>query len=123
VTGGFFDTQCGLKGFRGDVAEHLFAAARLNRFAFDVELLYLALVHRLDIKRIPVRLRRNATSSVRLVRDSSRMLLDVLRIKGYQLRGDYRCRALEEIVLADFDRRRSRLATPRISSGVSELAT
>jgi dolichyl-phosphate beta-glucosyltransferase len=86
VTGGFFDTQCGLKGVRGDVADALFPLLRVNRFAFDVELVYVALKHRLDIKRIPVRLLNNETSSVRLLRDSSQGVVDVLSIKVNQLR-------------------------------------
>jgi dolichyl-phosphate beta-glucosyltransferase len=119
VTGGFFDTQCGLKAFRGDVASHLFSLARVDRFAFDVELLYLALVHRLDIKRIPVRLRHNETSSVRLVRDSTRMLLDVLGIKVRQMQGAYQCAALEELVLTDFLECRSRArGAPKESEGL-----
>lgn len=104
VTGGFFDTQCGLKAVRGDVAEELFRLTRIDRFAFDVELLYLALSHRLDIKRIPVQLRVNETSSVRLVRDSTRMIVDVLRIKANQLRGYYRSAALSRMVSEDFRR-------------------
>lgn len=39
---GVRDTQCGFKLFRGDVARELFAAQRLERFGFDVELLFLA---------------------------------------------------------------------------------
>jgi dolichyl-phosphate beta-glucosyltransferase len=102
VTGGFFDTQCGFKAFRGDVARELFGLARIDRFAFDVELLYLALLHRTDIKRVAVRLRRNETSAVRLLRDSLRMLLDVARIRIFAWRGAYRCPALAAIVAADF---------------------
>jgi dolichyl-phosphate beta-glucosyltransferase len=104
VTGGFFDTQCGLKGMRGDVADALFALRRLDRFSFDVELVYLALKHKLDIKRIPVQLRNNETSTVRLWRDASRGAVDVVRIKWHQLRGDYRSSALEEIVRRDYER-------------------
>jgi dolichyl-phosphate beta-glucosyltransferase len=102
ATGGFFDTQCGLKGFRGDVADHLFALGRLERFAFDVELVYISLVHRLDIKRIPVQLRRNDTSSVRLFRDSLQGFIDVFRIKAYQLGGAYDSESLDRIVSSDF---------------------
>jgi len=103
VTGGFFDTQCGLKGFRGDIADQIFAIARLDRFAFDVELLYLALSFRTDIKRVPVRLRNNETSSVRLLRDSSQMFADVMRIKYHQLRRSYRRAELAKILADDFD--------------------
>jgi glycosyltransferase involved in cell wall biosynthesis len=101
VTGGFFDTQCGFKGFRGDVAQALFSRTIIDRFAFDVEVLYLALRHRLDIKRVPVVLRNNETSSVRLVRDSSRMLLDIFRIKAHQVAGHYRDQDLSDLLSRD----------------------
>ena len=111
VTGGFFDTQCGLKGLRGDVADALFPILRLDRFAFDVELVYVALKHRLDIKRIPVQLLHNETSSVRLLRDSARGAVDIGRIKANQLRGRYRSPALEQIVRKDFEAARKSART------------
>lgn len=104
VTGGFFDTQCGLKGMRGDVADELFKLQRLERFSFDVELVYLALKHKLDIKRIPVQLRNNETSTVRLARDAAQAVLDVFRIKWYQVRGKYRSPALDNAVRVDYRR-------------------
>jgi dolichyl-phosphate beta-glucosyltransferase len=111
VTGGFFDTQCGLKAIRGDVADALFPILRLDRFAFDVELVYVALKHGLDIKRIPVHLLHNETSSVRLLRDSARGAMDILSIKASQLRGLYRSPALDSIVRHDFEAVRVRAAT------------
>lgn len=115
VTGGFFDTQCGLKGIRGDVADGIFPLLRIDRFAFDVELVYVALKHRLDIKRIPVQLRNNETSSVRLLRDSVRGLLDVFRIKGNQLSGLYGSPVLERIVRDDFEAVRIAATTSRMT--------
>jgi dolichyl-phosphate beta-glucosyltransferase len=103
VTGGFFDTQCGLKGVRGDVADALFPLLRVRRFAFDVELVYVALKHRLNIQRMPVQLRSNETSSVRVVRDSLQAAGDVLAIKWHQLRGRYRSAALGHLLERDFD--------------------
>lgn len=103
VTGGFFDTQCGLKAIRGDVADVLFRLIRIDRFAFDVELVYLALKYGADIKRVPVRLERNDTSSVRVWRDSIRGAFDVLRIKYNQLTGCYSSPELAAIIAADFD--------------------
>lgn len=101
VTGGFHDTQCGIKGLRGDVAEAMFPLVRTNRFAVDVEVIYLALKAGLDVKRIPVRLRRNEASSVRPIRDGAEAARDILRIKWHQLRGGYRSRALEELAVAE----------------------
>jgi glycosyltransferase involved in cell wall biosynthesis len=108
VTGGFFDTQCGLKAFRGDIADLLFPLQQVDRFAFDVELVYIALKHRLDIKRIPVELRNNQTSTVRLLRDSSRGFADVLRIKYHQLRGHYHNVRIDHLLQAEFEELRQR---------------
>jgi dolichyl-phosphate beta-glucosyltransferase len=102
VTGGFFDTQCGFKALRGDVAQAIFGLSQINRFAFDVELLYLALLYRTDIKRVAVQLRNNETSAVRLLRDSVRMLIDVGRIRLFAWRGTYRCPALAATIADDF---------------------
>ena len=114
VTGGFFDTQCGLKGFRGDVAEAIFSHTRIDRFAFDVEVIYLALYHRLDIKRIPVQLRNNETSSVRLLPDAARMLCDILSIKSHQVRGAYQCPELQETLTREFEQVRTNSRQARI---------
>jgi dolichyl-phosphate beta-glucosyltransferase len=101
VTGGFFDTQCGVKAFRGDVAEALFSILRIDRFAFDVELVYVCLKHRVDMKRIPVQLQNNVTSTVRLLRDSLRGIVDVFRIKYNQASGLYRSVQLDRVVQTD----------------------
>ncbi len=115
VTGGFFDTQCGLKGFRGDIAEALFGLQTVERFAFDVELLYLALTYGLEIKRIPVVLEANTTSSVRLGRDAFQTLVDVTRIKLHQLRGNYESNELRGLVARECSAASTPLRTPVIA--------
>src|SRR3989344_7017287 len=45
---GIWDTQCGFKAFRGHAAEQLFGVSRVDRWAFDVEIL--ALTRRLNFK-------------------------------------------------------------------------
>lgn len=104
VTGGIYDTQCGFKVFRGDVAAELFRLARIDGFAIDVELIYLALKHRLDLKRIPVRLERNAPSSVHVLRDSARTLRDIAGIRWNVARGRYRSPALSRLLEAELRR-------------------
>lgn len=89
VVGGHFDTQCGMKGFREDVAEDIFGLSRIPSFAFDVEVLYIALKRNYDIKRLPVQLRMQEGSSVRVVSHGLGMVIDLFRIKGNQLRGKY----------------------------------
>jgi len=112
VTGGFFDTQCGLKGFRGDIANALFRLQRVDRFAFDVELIYLALKYGLEIKRIPVVLESNDTSSVRLGYDSVRTFADVARIKLNQMRGNYASEQLSGLVARECGATADDLRTP-----------
>lgn len=89
---GRFDTQCGLKGFRADVAEDLFGVGRIDRFAIDVELFAVALARNYKIARLPVRLRCQEGSSVRFLSDGGAMLWDLLRIRWYSLVGCYRSR-------------------------------
>src|SRR5260370_4628994 len=51
----FWDTQCGFKAFRMNVCRPLIEAARIDRFGFDVELIYLAYLAHLRLREIPVR--------------------------------------------------------------------
>jgi len=77
VVTGVKDTQCGFKGFRGETAEKLFGMAKIDSFAFDVELLYLSYKLNLDIKRIPVKLVNDQSSTVNLFRDPVIMARDL----------------------------------------------
>jgi dolichyl-phosphate beta-glucosyltransferase len=60
----FKDTQCGFKAFRMDVCRHVVEGALIERFAFDVELLFIA--HRAGLRMLeyPVRWNDAAGSSV-----------------------------------------------------------
>jgi dolichyl-phosphate beta-glucosyltransferase len=78
---GIHDTQCGFKLFRGDVARDLFADSRIDRFAYDVEILYLARLRGIEIAEVPVLWFNSPESKVSVVKDSLRMLRDLLRIR------------------------------------------
>lgn len=78
---GISDTQCGFKLFRGDVARELFREARIERFAWDVEILYLARQRGIAIAEVPVLWFNSAESKVRVVRDALQTLWDVMRIR------------------------------------------
>jgi glycosyltransferase involved in cell wall biosynthesis len=77
----FWDTQCGFKAFRLDVCRPILEAARIDGFAFDVELLYLAQRAGLRIREIPVRWNHAEGSKVRFFHDSLRMLREVIALK------------------------------------------
>ena len=64
---GIHDTQCGFKLFRGDVARRLFGRARIDRFAYDMEILFLARRAGIAIAEVPV-LWFNSAGLARLVR-------------------------------------------------------
>ncbi len=83
TVGGFdlSDSQCGFKSFRGDVARRIFGKCQTNGFAFDFEVLLLAGKLHASIEEMPVRILNHRQSTVHLVRDSFRMLRDLLRIK------------------------------------------
>jgi dolichyl-phosphate beta-glucosyltransferase len=78
----FWDTQCGFKAFRLDVCRPILEAARLDGFAFDVELLYLAQNAGLRIREIPVRWNHAEGSKVQFFKDSLRMLREVIALRG-----------------------------------------
>src|SRR5713101_3689386 len=85
----FWDTQCGFKAFRMNVCRPLIEAAQIDRFGFDVELIYLAQLARLRLREIPVRWDHNPNSTVTFARDSFRMLDEVRRIRREVDRGVY----------------------------------
>lgn len=85
----FWDTQCGFKAFRMSICRPLVEAATVDRFGFDVELLYLAFRAGLNLKEIPVRWDHNEGSKVSVVSDSFRMLNEVGLIRQQARRGVY----------------------------------
>jgi dolichyl-phosphate beta-glucosyltransferase len=85
----FWDTQCGFKAFRMSVCRPLVEAATVDRFGFDVELLYLAFRAGLNLKEIPVRWDHNEGSKISLFSDSFKMLSEVGLIRQQARRGAY----------------------------------
>ncbi|MGA7615627.1 MAG: glycosyltransferase [Thermoanaerobaculia bacterium] len=90
LTPGIPDTQCGLKIFTAAAAKVLFAESRINGFGFDFEVLFLARKFGFRIERIPVSMSHRHESKVRLVRDSLRMLIDVIRVRRFNRQQAYR---------------------------------
>lgn len=77
---GVKDTQCGFKLFRMDVMRAVFEAQKIERFAFDVELIRRVQAAGGEIKEIPVVWHGGNSSSLRILRDAPRMLWDLVRI-------------------------------------------
>ena len=85
----FWDTQCGFKAFRMSVCRPLIEAATIDRFGFDVELLYLAFRAGLNLREIPVRWDHNEGSKITLFTDSFKMVNEVGLIRQQARRGVY----------------------------------
>jgi dolichyl-phosphate beta-glucosyltransferase len=81
VIGDFSDTQCGFKLFGGDVARNLFGEAKIDRFAYDVEILARAKRKGCRIKEVPIRWIDSPESRVDPLKDSLQMLVDLVRIR------------------------------------------
>ncbi len=77
----FSDTQCGFKLFAGPAARKLFAEARIDRFAYDVEILALAKKNGFRIAEIPIKWVNAPGSKVHPVIDSLQMLKDLVRVR------------------------------------------
>ena len=75
------DSQCGIKGFRADVAKKIFSNCEVDRFAFDLEVIMIATKLNADIREMPVKIINHRESTVHVLRDSVKMLRDVYRMK------------------------------------------
>jgi len=89
VVQGVKDTQCGFKCFTQKSALRIFREQRLNGFGFDVEVLYLASKYGFSVKEVPVRWSDSPRTTVKLMRDSIKMFLDLLKIRYNDIRGRY----------------------------------
>jgi glycosyltransferase involved in cell wall biosynthesis len=96
---GVSDTQCGFKMFSAEAAQNLFSrlyvygrnTQRADAFtgAFDVELLFLARKLGFALKEVPIYWKHHETDRVSPVKDSVRMLRDIIRIRLAALTGKY----------------------------------
>jgi len=78
---GIWDTQCGFKLFRADVAHSVFARLETDGFGFDPEVLYHARKQGVKIAEVPVVWRNSAPTKVSPVRSSLDMLRHVVRLR------------------------------------------
>jgi len=91
LLGGFLDTQCGFKMFTAEAARNIFPRLTINRFGFDIEILFVAQkIFGYKIKEAPVTWYDSPSSKVRLAKDSLQMFLDIFRIRWRWLKGKYR---------------------------------
>ena len=78
---GIWDTQCGFKLFRADVAHEAFAELTTDGFGYDPEVLYRAKKRGVKIAEVPVVWRNSAPTKVSPIKSSIDMFRHVLRIR------------------------------------------
>lgn len=82
LMGEFNDTQCGFKLFKGPAAKEISNLMRINGFAFDVEMLYIAKRKGLNIKEVGVSWENSSESKVKLFGSPINMFFDLFRIRA-----------------------------------------
>jgi len=78
---GLYDTQCGFKLLKGEVAREIGAELMIDGFAYDVELVWLARRHGYRVVEVGVIWVDSPDSRVDPVRSSLAMLRDVVRMR------------------------------------------
>lgn len=83
ITAGFklSDSQCGMKGFRGNDAKTIFSECETDGFAFDFEALLTAKTKGMLIGELPVKIINHRESKVNVFSDTFKMLGDLIKIK------------------------------------------
>jgi dolichyl-phosphate beta-glucosyltransferase len=85
----FKDTQCGFKAFNQPAAQAIFPPQKIEGWGFDPEILFLARKLGFQVKEVPVAWGHSGGTRIHPLIDGSRMFLEMLRIRWYDLTGKY----------------------------------
>jgi glycosyltransferase involved in cell wall biosynthesis len=80
------DTQAGLKGFTRPAARRIFTRTRIDRYAADIEMLYLAQREGLRIVSVPMEVREDPRPSTFNAKQGFYLILDIWRIRFHAYR-------------------------------------
>jgi len=81
------DASCGAKLFKTNIAKQIFESQKINRFAFDIEILWLAKKQNLKIKEVGIVWQEIPGSKVSILKDSLEMFFSVLSLYKRALLG------------------------------------
>jgi dolichyl-phosphate beta-glucosyltransferase len=85
----FKDTQCGFKAFKQPAVQAIFPLQKIERWGFDPETLFLARKFKFKVQEIPVAWGHSGGTRIHPLVDGSRMFVEMLRIRWYDLTGKY----------------------------------
>jgi dolichyl-phosphate beta-glucosyltransferase len=83
------DTQCGFKAFNRKAVETIFTRQRIERWGFDVELLFLAQKFHLNIIEVPVAWAHDDRSKINPLVDGIKMFGEMITIRWNAITGKY----------------------------------
>lgn len=83
------DFTCGFKAFEQSAARQIFSRQRIERWAFDSEILFLADRQHLSVIEVPVRWMNSPETKVHIVKDTLITFLSLWKIRFDFLRGKY----------------------------------
>ena len=87
-TWGIKDSQCGFKCFTKKAAVDILPRCKINRFAFDPEILVVAKKRNYRVKEIPILWKNDPESKVKF-KSMVKMAIDLFKIRWNLIKGDY----------------------------------
>ena len=87
-TWGIQDTQCGFKAMTAESAKTVLPLCKIDRFAFDPEILAIARIKKMKIKEIPVHWKNDLRSTVKLG-SMVKMFEDLFKVRLNMIKGIY----------------------------------
>jgi dolichyl-phosphate beta-glucosyltransferase len=84
------DFTCGFKCFSKEAVQKIFTVARIDRWGFDTELLYIATLKHIPIKQMPVRWAHDEDSRVKVFKAVVSSLKELIEMKANQVKGLYK---------------------------------
>src|SRR5258708_7724684 len=89
----FADTQCGFKAFKQPAVHAIFPLQKIERWGFDPEILFLARKLLFKVQEVSVAWAHRDGTSINPLVDGSRMVMEMMRIRWYNLSGKYESNA------------------------------
>lgn len=86
------DTQCGFKAFTSRAAREIFPLQTIERWSFDPELIFLAQKQGFKVVEVPVEWAHDEKTTIRPLRDGTRMFFEVMKIRWNAIAGKYATR-------------------------------
>lgn len=83
------DFTCGFKGFTAQAANTIFGKSKINRWAYDAEIIFLAHKFGFRIKQVPITWENREDTRVKMGKAMVESIVDLLRIRLIDILGGY----------------------------------